>query len=68
MKFKIGDKVKIVSLKYTGACFGLNKSKRSLLDKTVIIQDISSVCSYIINGWNFHVYDLRPITTDLEVE
>jgi hypothetical protein len=67
MKFKIGDKAKVVSLKWTGSCFGVNDYKKKLLGKIVTIQDIS-ICSYIIDGWTFHTYDLQPITTELEVE
>lgn len=68
MKFKAGDRVKIVSLQMTGLCFGLNSSKEKLLGKTVTVQDISSICSCIINDWIFHIYDLQLFTSELEVE
>jgi hypothetical protein len=74
MKFEIGDKVKIVSLDTTKNHFGLNDSMKKLLGKIVTIQDIgkspcfSGIYKYIINEWSFHEDDLKPITTELEVE
>jgi hypothetical protein len=73
MKFEIGDKVKIVSLDKTKNHFGLNDSMKKLLGKIVTIQDIGKspyfcIYKYIINEWSFHEDDLKPITTELEVE
>lgn len=74
MKFKIGDKVKIISLDTTKNYFGLNDSMRALLGKIVTIQNVdkspcfSGIYKYIINEWVFHEDDLQLIATDLEIE
>ena len=74
MKFKTGDKVKIISLDMTGSYFGFNDNMKKLLGETATIENVSlspcynGIYKYIINGWSFHKDDLQPITTDLEIE
>jgi hypothetical protein len=73
MKFKTGDKVKVISLDKTKKYFEA-ESMEKFLGKTVTIQG-TSITSYFLNeyiyrgdGWTLHEDDLQLFTTELEVE
>jgi len=75
MKFKVGDKVKIISLDISKKYFGLNDSMRSLLGKTATIQNAAKSCFYpdtykyeINNSGLFHEDDLILVNNGLEIE
>lgn len=74
MKFKTGDKVKVISLDKTKEYFDIDEIMENLLGKTVTIQSLS-ITAYFLNeyiyrvkGCTLHEDDLQLITTDLEIE
>jgi hypothetical protein len=75
MKFKIGDKVKIISLDMTRKFFGTNEFKWRLLGKTETIQNVSKSCYYpdvyrygLRGDGFFHEDDLILVNNELEIE
>jgi hypothetical protein len=72
MKFKTGDKVKVISLDKTKEYLSVTKTMEKLLGNIATIKGFTSYLTntymYITGGWAFHEDDLQLITTDLEVE